>query len=444
MNSGIRLTPGPHREDSEHLLQVDLPAHLGDSNQHTMPRASLRRYIEMKIHKQVHQFLDGGMGVIRVVGRHDRSFGAVGEIEKRDKEANWQRPTALLAKEEGVLYLCVFPGHDYVLHYYLLVTCWKRFFHPNAPCSGVGVELRLPPEQLCRDTLQAAVPIDSCRDADVVILGIVDRLRPYFQEHDGATGFDHWQEGGDCMKYCSGEISSRAVVLVCVYFSLWSDIGGRLVELLGQEGKRKTVIYCGKVGSLTKGHVPNATLVTGNRSVVLSGENQPRVLSWTNEVADRLMEVPRDEDSLMEVAGRLMEARDGILVDRDCLHYNSPSILLEHKQWLDKQSLGAHIVDPEIGSFALKAEASSLDFAYLHIVSNSLVETFEADLSNERAEGVAEKRTGLFKKMVGLLVDSLKSPASFESPPIRSRTTTGTTTPATRGPRGYTGGPAEC
>ena len=52
-----------------------------------------------------------------------------------------------------------------------------------------------------------------------------------------------------------------SITMICIKFSIWSDIGGRVIKELGQLGCKK-VIYIGKVGGLHKDMVPNITFPT--------------------------------------------------------------------------------------------------------------------------------------------------------------------------------------
>ena len=309
-----------------------VPIHvLADADGHTMSAASLRKYLEMKIHDHLMAACQhvGDKSPLRIMvcGRFvDRSHvqsrsellssspeeGQAGiapsiscnKCEKDRKRCNYLRPT-LRKSERGSrfdLILEVWPGHDYVYHYACIVANWVKLFAPN-PCKSTPddagrvktgqppetgtettevahVEYTLPSEEACRGALDSA-GLFADGELDVrdklVILGIVDRLRDLGLGDHLETVFDEfppWKPRGPYFSYTEGVVHGKLVVLLCAHFSIWSDIGGRLVTLLGEHGCTE-VIYVGKVGGVNPALRPNATLVTGCTSIVRCRNSTP-------------------------------------------------------------------------------------------------------------------------------------------------------------------------
>jgi hypothetical protein len=136
----------------------------------------------------------------------------------------------------------------------------------------------------------------------------------------------------------------------------------------------------GKLGSLKAEHIPNRTLATGDTSFI-SGTGE--MVTWNNVLT------PVIHLSPCVVQG---------------LHYSSPSILDENKEWLAANCDKYSFVDPEIGYMARASKRGGIEFGYLHIISNNLACEYDADLSNERKKSVLEDR----KMLIGEITKILK------------------------------------
>lgn len=76
-----------------------------------MTKIDRLKYCKSKVHSL---FKDTDVEKIRIVPEYDRTK-TISDAEKTDKLFNYKRPTAEII--DGVGYLYVFPGKDYVRHY---------------------------------------------------------------------------------------------------------------------------------------------------------------------------------------------------------------------------------------------------------------------------------------------------------------------------------------
>ena len=89
---------------------------------------------------------------------------------------------------------------------------------------------------------------------------------------------------------------------------------------------------------------------------------------------------------------------------RQGLHTTTYSPLVETHQWLHEQhELHSAIVDCEVGHMAQACNEFSMEFAYLHIISDNVATRYAQSLANERTELVAKERHRLFGDVVGVL-----------------------------------------
>lgn len=325
---------------------------------HTMGN-SLFNYLDMKIH---HLLKEREYKNIWVVGNADRSTG-ISIYEKKGKLFNWQRPTAEI--QGGDLYVRVFPGREYVKHYAALIATYfaiqqKEYKH---------IRYILPDEATAWKALTSS-NLSEVPNGDVAIIG-------YGLEKLIGDEKINW-EGEGAFSWVKKKMGNRTVVYIGGRHSYWGDIAGRIVTLLAKQGF-KQVIYVGKVGGMNSGGIPNQTLATGNSSFV-DGE----MIQWKN-----LFDFAKGDPEV--IFGK---------------HYTIPSVLNETKEWL-KDNKDFAFVDNEIGFMARAALSESIQFSYLHIISDNLNGGFKEDLTNERGVEAQQHRLKLMKKVKDLIEQSL-------------------------------------
>ncbi|WUH97753.1 hypothetical protein OHR68_30185 [Spirillospora sp. NBC_00431] len=314
-----------------------------------MSVASLRRYLDIKVHNLVQDY---DWARVHVIGDYDRSC-MVSANEKNDKMFNWQRPTAEVQDDE--LVVKCFPGRDYVRHYALIIATYLNI----ARRYRGQVDYEFPTETVCAAAVDRLC-IDPSGD-DLVVLGW--GLGHF---HNGAS----WTHGHG-YAWQRAEIQGRRVLYLGYLHSIWGDAAGRVVSRLADLGARR-VVYVGKVGALDPDIAPNTCLATGNISVLPA-----RPTTWRNFFG--------------ETAAQQPDVRTGI-------HVTSPSTLLEDRNWLARHH-GNQFVDPEIGHMGHAAHTAGIEFGYLHVISNNLARPYPADLSNERLSMVIERRTELLDRI---------------------------------------------
>jgi hypothetical protein len=326
---------------------------------HTMNVSSLLRYLEIKVH---HLIQDRDWARIRIVGDYDREC-VISTNEKNDKLFNWQRPTAQI--QDDTLVLKCFPGLEYVHHYGLIIATYLNL---------VGryrgqVEYALPSEFACEAAI-GRLHIDPSED-DLVVLGW--GLGQFVNGTPWTYGPGYaWQRA---------EVEGRRVLYLGYLHSIWGDVASRVVSRLAALGARR-VVYVGKVGALDPQIAPNTHLATGNSSV-LAGDR----FSW--------------RDFFAGLASVQPDVCSGV-------HVTSPSILLEDRNWLARQS-EHRFVDPEIGHMGSAAYAAGIEFGFLHVISNNLARPYPADLSNERLGPVVERRAQLLDRIHEIIRLRLRS-----------------------------------
>ncbi len=337
---------------------AQIPFTLSEAQQHTMG-AALYQYLNIKIHDYIKE---KAFDTILIVGKYDRQSN-ISKYEKTGKKANWQRPTARL--EGRVLWIEVFPGMDYVRHYAALIS---TYFAIN--------DLPMPTVQYCLPTeADCWVPI---HESDLSQLTPTEYVITGYALPEIAKD-THWQEY-DTFHAQQTTIGGKTVTFVSVKHSFWGDIGGRLVAHWATLGFEK-VIFIGKVGGLKAAFQPNGHLATGHCSLV-EGE----VICWDNIFAD------------------VKEA-----VVQHGPHISSPSVLFETKEWLQLMQDRFSFVDPEIGQFARAAVRHGVGFGYLHLISNTLVENNQENLSNERHPNILKKRAALIATLQAILYTTISS-----------------------------------
>ncbi len=332
---------------------------ISDPNDHTMGE-SLFKYMDKKVH---HLLKEREFKNIWVIGDADRS-GDASKYEKRDKLFNWQRPTAEIRGDD--LYIKVFPGKEYVKHYATLIGTYFALQNKDSK----HVRYVLPDESIIWKAITSS-NLSEVPKGDVAILGYG------LEQLIGDEEKIQWEGEGN-FSWVKKQMGDKTVVFIGGKHSYWGDIAGKIVTLLSKKGF-KQVIYVGKVGGMNSAGIPNQTLATGNSSFV-DGET----IRWEN----------------------LFDFAKG---DKDVVfgeHYTIPSVMNETKEWLKKNKDYAFI-DNEIGFMAKSAQSESIQFSYLHIISDNLQGGFDEDLTNERSNEAKEHREQILKKAKALIEESL-------------------------------------
>lgn len=321
-------------------------------DEHSMGK-SLKRYIEIKLADEI---FDEKIKTIKIVGEYDRLKG-VSKKEKNDKLFNYKRPTTIIDGDTAII-RC-YPGVDYVYHYASLAETYLKILGLNKKIS-----VEFPTEEQVYSELKKSNLL-SLPKVKTVILGYV-------------VGFDYlsndkeWNGKGDFL----WKSLDKDKILVGCKHSYWGDIAGYIVSILASMGVQN-VIYIGKLGTLNKNNIPNESIATGSKSVFIDGS----YVEWNNMF--------NDEKSPF--------IRDGV-------HFTLPSIIQETKEWVKDNYKTIDYVDPEIGHMAKAAVDNSINFSYIHIISDSLVNKYDEDLSNERKTEIIEKR----KKLINIIGDCIQ------------------------------------
>lgn len=319
---------------------------------HTM-ESNLYKYLEIKMH---HYIRDKDFNNIVVIGDYDRN-AIISKYEKKGKMFNWQRPTAEI--EQDTLFIKCPSGRDYVVHYGSLISTYLAINNRNFD----NVFCKIPTKEEC-DKLINESNLKEIKPNETAIIGygleaLVDNI--------------NWRGEGSFLSV-DEKISNKKVTFIGCKHSIWGDISGRVIKFLVDHLGVKKVIYIGKLGVMNKGVVPNKYLATGNSSYV-----EGKLIEWNN-----LFERLSDE------------------ILKKGLHYTSPSLILETKDWL-RENNNFDFVDPEIGHMAKASIESGIEFSYLHIISNNLSRVESENLSNERLKSIVDKRKQLLFKIRELL-----------------------------------------
>lgn len=327
-----------------------------DPLNHTMESA-LGRYLDIKIH---HYVDDEQYNDIVVVGEYDRDC-EIANNEKDGKIFNWQRPSAVL--DGDTLVIKCPPGYDYVSHYASLIATYLALKDRDYTC----VSYIPPSEKACWGVIEDS-NLKDIYPAEFVVYG--SGMPRIAQEEE-------WPGEGP-FRAARKRVGGRDITFLGCEFCVWGDIAGRLVSYLAEEKGVKQFVYIGKLGTLHPSYEPNCFLATGNTSFV-DGEK----VVW-DDVFDGL------EDDVVKRG----------------VHFTSPSPLLETKSWLDSHR-GYDYVDPEIGHMGRAAVDASIQYGYMHVMSNNLSRVCQENLSNEREQRTTNKRTILKDKIRSFLESGL-------------------------------------
>lgn len=329
---------------------------------------SLERYLQIKVHQDI---LKQAYDEIVVQGAYARysASSITFDGEKRDKPFNWERPTARV--EGKKLIIECFPGFDHVEHYAEIIACYLsirertgggRFdLTPSLRVSFIPAS--------CSDT-QATLHATNLREfpgegVDSVVVGLVSHL-PHL------TGDTEWQGEGP-WQWILRSFGGRKVAFLGFRPAFWGDISGEVVHWLASTWRVKEVIYLGKLGALKPHVAPNKFLATGGRSLVAG-----RWVEWHDTLGPAVEKV-------------------GTQAVINGSHVTLGSVLHETKNWHAQLVGDVDFVDPEIGMMAQAAVRSSIQYNYLHMITDNLGKKYEEDLSNERKEKVLTSRAELHR-----------------------------------------------
>lgn len=165
----------------------------------------------------------------------------------------------------------------------------------------------------------------------------------------------------------------KRVALIGCLEKIWGEAGSHIIQTLHGHSRVKHVVYVAKAGSLSAKYHPNEWIATGGDCVNVANET----IQWRN---------PLEEAS----AASTRIARGSIVT--------VPSTLCETHNWLQEWSSKAVWVDCEVSFIAEAAVELGIDFGFLHIVSDTLDEPHEENLSNEESDIIVTKRKGYTKK----------------------------------------------
>jgi len=369
---------------------------------HTMGD-SLRRYLEIKVHQEVLQRKYDQIIVLGSYSRHGSPSSIPFTGEKRDKPFNWERPTARRSADSKTLYIECFPGYDHIEHYAEIIASYLRILEseslPGQFNLTPSAQVSFIPSS-CTDTLSALstatnLPLFPGSGVDTVILGMVWHLSHLLASgSDCSPGIPEFEGSGGPFQWIIRRFpsSNRTAALLGFRPAFWGCISGELVHFLSRRFPSiKEFIYVGKLGTLTPGIPPNRFLATGSSSLLGN-----RTVRWENALAGSIASCdPSLQRSI--ISGK---------------HVTLGSVLHETKHWHAAHrrsrpgpgSAGSggggveiDFVDPEIGNMAQAAVRSGARYGYLHLITDNLAQKYDEDLSNERTEGVLNRRARLYR-----------------------------------------------
>lgn len=279
---------------------------------------------------------------------HEKNRCIISTKEKTNKLFNYQRPT-LDIKDSLCHY--IFPGNDYLLHYTLL---YNYHLNTNKTLECLQdlnhIQQQEVPFHLIWNTLKIPTNI-----SPTVILGYVESIKENNEE---------WTDWIFNDQFGYTYHKNKKVMLLGCKHSYWGDIAGVLTYKLASYGVRN-ILYVGKLGTLNEGLHPNETIVSGSHSY-LCGD----IVNWTSS----------------DLCSRLKINK--------VKHYSLPSTMLETKAWAIKARTEFDVVDPEIGHMALQSLQCGINFGYLHLVTDFLLdEKQEEGLHNENNFKEKRERT---------------------------------------------------
>lgn len=334
---------------------------------------SLALYVTPKVHCDIrnHEWSH-----IVVKGVYTRCAPArVTDNEKKGQLFNWQRPTATWLDHETLQINC-FPGAEYVEHYARVIATYLSLHNRH---NEAVTMIRPEPSDALDIFRQSNLPLMGA--VDLVIIGDVHCFRPlqaraWSNGQDFDTSLFRWRKTQSANGF-------RVAVLGCEA-SLWGNISGQLVRALKEVNDIRYCFYIAKAGSLRPKDVPNTLVATGSKSLF-----QGEVLTWNNFICS---------NGLPLLAQSVQEG----------IQITVLSPLLETKDWLqESSSKGADWVDCEVGHIAKAVNELSISFAYMHVLSDNVAQSYDHNISNEDEAEPEAAREHLFEKLWEILVGIL-------------------------------------
>ena len=319
----------------EPYLDTNTIFQIASDYEHTMAN-SLYTYVENKIHSSCNQYAHF---TFNTTYKREDTEVIKSTNEKTDKFFNWQRPT--LDKNKSDYY--IFPGQDYLTHYSLLYNYWINKLRKHTPLQNPN---HIKVNRVNFNQIWNSLNIPT-KLKNTVILGYVEPIRN--------LNYDSWTEFKNNNQFAYAHHTSSSVSLLGCYHSYWGDISGVLVYKLAAYGV-KNILYVGKLGSLISKLKPNTDLITGDISYL-----QGKLINWSGNNLCKKLELPKVR------------------------HYSLPSTMLETKAWAIKARTEFDVVDPEIGHMAQQSLQCGINFGYIHLVTDYLLnEDNNEGLHNER------------------------------------------------------------
>lgn len=339
----------------ENTIYLEKPIGI-DSIKHTMGN-SLLAYLDLKIHPYVK---NNNISKIIVLGT-EKFNENIKPSAKPGKLFNYIRPS--LSSNNVEVKIHCFPGKDYVFHFASIYSSYFKIKNIET-----FVDYQLPSSNLCYRVINKFILEANIPPRNIAILGYVEAFEKLSDQKE-------WG-GGKYVKWKKITINKKSGVLIGFKHTFWGEIAGRVVECLASMGF-KTILYFGKLGSLSIEDTPNEFLATGSYSFLPNGES----IKWDN--------IFSNINSSKVIEGK---------------HITLPSTLQESKEWLSKAKKIYRFVDPEIGHMAKAANYNGVGFSYLHIISDNLHNhVYQQNLSNERLKAVMESRTVLTEEVMELI-----------------------------------------
>lgn len=324
---------------------------------HSMGK-SLSAYVHNKIHNLITINLEF-FSRIRVIGNYNRN-SLVSKKEKNDKLFNYKRPTAFI--DGDILYICCFPGEDYVYHYAKLIATYLDLIRQPKQVSYV-----LPGGKLTSSAFDAT-NLAQIPSAEIIIFGNVDKINLFEGSFEGNGDF-LWKKG---------LINGKETLLLGCQFSIWGNAAYHFIKSLRGHIQFSTFIYIGKLGTFDPKLHPNEYIASGGSSEI----NHEQIV-WNN------------------IFKQHASSADRLILGN---HVTYASVMDETNLEIAKLKDKFKFIDPEIGHMAKACQETSTQFGYLHVVTDNLARKYDEDLSNERKVEIIHKRTQLFNLISEILL----------------------------------------
>ncbi|SPN99769.1 uncharacterized protein DNG_02620 [Cephalotrichum gorgonifer] len=346
---------------------------------------ALHDYIFQRVHQDIQRKEWREILVTGSLRRGPPAAKSLWETERPGRAFNFQRPTATCLNDDTIELHC-FPSQSFVEHYKTVLDFYL-FLSGKSGCilRAIPPPPSEPLETFRRSNLPQLGPVD------IVIVGEVHCL-PGLPPGSWWKGRDIPEEDLFAWeKYPSP--TGKTITLLGCKEGLWGEAAGAIIHALKQMSDVQCALYVGKVGALTGEYAPNEWIATGSE-VLLRPEDRP--ILWKNPLEDviRGYKGVVASGELLTVASPLCETKEW---------------LQQRKEWLQQRSESATWVDCDTGHMAAAAKDVSVQFGYLHIVSDNLAAKYKGDLSNEDCVDVTASRSGQYRKIENIISDFASS-----------------------------------